>query len=1331
MPVISFAQFEPPQFLLSGMYFNEPTDVDLDGDLDLMFHSGGYYQRWGFGGWMENTGSGLNGFIPHTIETDTLFWLLEIQDVDGDGDPDWIGKMGFEHGWVENTNSTSAWPWHFASPGNYAIQDVFDFDLDGDLDFGTIGPNTPSGMLHFYINDGQGNFNPNPVLYSDHTRYIIPVYNPLTDYDLDGISDGAYHYCAPSGNQCIGGLQVFASSLNFEPVSFFFSDVNYVKALFDFDNSGYADILVSIQEGTEEVCYLYTDPFVLGFNPVLQPALPGSPYVDFIGDFDNDGDYDLMYYDELTWSSAIYEFNGNFEVSDITSIPASAALYYPSELTEINRFRGVDADEDGDMDMVIRGTGHIYLQQENLAYVPFTPFFGLSRSAFTATLHDYGHDINNDGRDELVYHGSNAVYFNEQLDVSSTVPYNNALTAESSFNYWFDINDDGLEDLLMMEDSGIDIYLQTPGGLQHTQYLPVNFGNTVDRLDVIDINGDFARDIVYHVSFNPQVQAIVYNTSANEFDPAPIVIAELGDFASTIEFIDMNTDGRMDLLESPQSWFLNDGNIPMTNMPVGPGLQQIWGFSVGSNININNDGLADYLIQYPPAFEESEPVVTVVTMPDTDILQSGSETFEQTAYNRFYRMDVNNDGLYDFISVNSFPMYMDAMNAFTVYTQGQYGAFTASSALPIPGVPNTAELCGFADIDDDGSEDLIWTSVMYDLGGFDNPSGLYFWSRNTSAINHGFSGRVFIDYNQNGAWSLDEPELNDVTITTGNPMELVIANGYYNHFTAPGEYVIAPMIDEADWSFTTPSQYTITLSDEASFVNSLDFGVFPTEPEIDILPSMNMQSTVCGDVQSETLFVQNNSNVPIDIQVELILDELTTLLGFEDISPYGYAEAGTVNPTWILTQVNPGQAVPINFTLLYPTADFIGQVLNHSLNACRFNLGITEECFNFIYEEPITCSYDPNDMLVEPVGYTNLGFILNDTELTYTIRFQNTGNAPANDVRIEHPMSDNLNPSTFQVLDWSHSLETFIDAEGVAHFYFENINLPDATSDEANSHGYVRYTIRPNEGLAPLTEIAHHSLIYFDLNAPIITNTVTSTIFECGLMGSYLLSIEDVYCSGSQLQLDAGSLNYVDSWSWTLNGEEISAVSEMNTTLNAPGTYSLSLAVSNPYCNPVYEDSFEVIEGLDTPTFTQNGNELTLTGGGPGIQWYLNGNPISGANSGTYTIQESGSYSVSITDGCTAMSTPQDIIYLGVSADDKDIITFYPNPVTDWLTIETNRIAGPAAIRVSDITGRIHDVSAILMHGKVRIDFSLLPRGVYLITIETNVTRLVTEVIRM
>jgi hypothetical protein len=92
-------------------------------------------------------------------------------------------------------------------------------------------------MLHFYINDGQGNFNLNPVLYSDHTRYIIPVYNPLTDYDLDGISDGAYHYCAPSGNQCIGGLQVFASSLNFEPVSFFFSDVNYVKALFDFDNS--------------------------------------------------------------------------------------------------------------------------------------------------------------------------------------------------------------------------------------------------------------------------------------------------------------------------------------------------------------------------------------------------------------------------------------------------------------------------------------------------------------------------------------------------------------------------------------------------------------------------------------------------------------------------------------------------------------------------------------------------------------------------------------------------------------------------------------------------------------------------------------------------------------------------------------------------------------------------------------------------------------------------------------------------------------------------------------------------------------------------------------
>ena len=56
--------------------------------------------------------------------------------------------------------------------------------------------------------------------------------------------------------------------------------------------------------------------------------------------------------------------------------------------------------------------------------------------------------------------------------------------------------------------------------------------------------------------------------------------------------------------------------------------------------------------------------------------------------------------------------------------------------------------------------------------------------------------------------------------------------------------------------------------------------------------------------------------------------------------------------------------------------------------------------------------------------------------------------------------------------------------------------LPDSASNEAASHGFVQFTISQKEDLPIGTEIYNEAAIFFDFNAPVITNKTLHTIGE-------------------------------------------------------------------------------------------------------------------------------------------------------------------------------------------------------------------------------------------
>jgi len=139
-------------------------------------------------------------------------------------------------------------------------------------------------------------------------------------------------------------------------------------------------------------------------------------------------------------------------------------------------------------------------------------------------------------------------------------------------------------------------------------------------------------------------------------------------------------------------------------------------------------------------------------------------------------------------------------------------------------------------------------------------------------------------------------------------------------------------------------------------------------------------------------------------------------------------------------------------------------------------------------------AYDPNDKQAIPVGYGPEHFIRSGDPLHYKIRFQNTGTDTAFTVIIRDTLSPWLNMATLRPGPSSHDYKTHIDGERTLVFTFDNILLPDSTTNLDGSQGFVDFFIQTSDSIPLDTRIENSAAIYFDFNEPVITNTVFHTI---------------------------------------------------------------------------------------------------------------------------------------------------------------------------------------------------------------------------------------------
>ncbi len=346
------------------------------------------------------------------------------------------------------------------------------------------------------------------------------------------------------------------------------------------------------EDGFDDIFYIDDpdDPYQQNESVILRSSgiLDGSTFanqttagsfVNFGSDKFFDADNDLqrellnVSIDANLVTFKTFQFDGDSFVSDAPDLQMAEPQTWPTNVT-------LDLDGDGKQELVVfKAVGNGYSQwhmniyshdgvewhEGFLGWIPWDPAFN------AATGGGLAHDINGDGRTELIFHGPTGPYL--------TVTDNGALAASAlgfpmGSNYFIDVNGDGLPDAVTFDyvADELVIRMNTGDGFSAaavTPAPPVGFSSNMG-VRVADFNEDGRQDVLllldqveqqaelmlsngetfYHSYSFEESQPLLAFTNWGPLDPKAYTHMEQWKAEATwkaVKLIDSNGDGLMEI----------------------------------------------------------------------------------------------------------------------------------------------------------------------------------------------------------------------------------------------------------------------------------------------------------------------------------------------------------------------------------------------------------------------------------------------------------------------------------------------------------------------------------------------------------------------------------------------------------------------------------------------------------------------------------------------------------------------------------------------------------------------------------------------------------------
>ena len=393
----------------------------------------------------------------------------------------------------------------------------------------------------------------------------------------------------------------------------------------------------------------------------------------------------------------------------------------------------------------------------------------------------------------------------------------------------------------------------------------------------------------------------------------------------------------------------------------------------------------------------------------------------------------------------------------------------------------------------------------YILGGFsqsnisgdktENSMGVYdYWIVKLTDKYNSITGKCFIDANSNNVQDAGEQTVINKQVTEVNTGRFGFSgqNGQYSVVVLDsGSFSVMPPY--LNYYNVVPATHSVNFSGIQLTDSLNDFAFQPAGMFNDLCIHLTPLGAFRAGFNASYLINYENAGTTTinNCSVIFIPDNDVTYVS-SNTTPASVTPDSVV---WNIGALAPFQSGSILVTVNVNVGTPIGTLINSGVRIEPVAGDANPAC-NYSYWEVFTTgSFDPNDIIVDKDTLLSTQFP-NPPYLEYIIRFQNTGNDTAFNVKILNPIDTfKLQLNTLEFISSSHPMiANWIPWERNMEFKFDNILLPDSIVNEPMSHGFVRYRVKPKSNLVAGDIVNNFAAIYFDFNAPVVTNTAKTKV---------------------------------------------------------------------------------------------------------------------------------------------------------------------------------------------------------------------------------------------